>query len=71
MIATNVKGSSEESSVGNGAIIFSTPDKPYNLMEETTQRTKSSLGLKWTAGADNGNPITSYKISRAIENGSF
>lgn len=35
VIATNVKGDSEESLVGNGATIITSPDAPINFVEDT------------------------------------
>ena len=40
-IATNVKGDSEESDPGTGAVIISNPDPPVNLVENYSQRTAS------------------------------
>jgi len=47
VIATNLYGDSVESDEGNGAVITTTPDAPINLIENTSQRTKSTLGLTW------------------------
>jgi hypothetical protein len=35
VIATNVKGDSQESLVGDGATIITAPDAPVNLIENT------------------------------------
>lgn len=48
VVATNVYGSSRVSNEGNGAIITTTPDSPLNLAEDTSRRTKSTLGLTWS-----------------------
>jgi hypothetical protein len=72
VIATNLYGDSTESSEGNGAVITTTPDAPINLVENTAQRTKSTLGLTWSEGAFNGGAtIIDYRISMAIQGGSF
>jgi hypothetical protein len=72
VIATNLYGDSTESTEGNGAIITTTPDAPINLVENTAQRTKSTLGLTWSEGAFNGGAtIIDYRISMAESGGSF
>jgi hypothetical protein len=43
--AANVKGLSEQSAEGNGALIRTFPDAPVNLREDETQRSYSSLGI--------------------------
>lgn len=59
--AINSKGESSESNAGTGAYMLTVPDSPVNLIENTSQRTVSSLGIQWTAGAsDGGSPIIDY-----------
>jgi len=66
VVATNLYGDSTESSEGNGAVITTSPDAPVNLAENTSQRTKSTLGLTWSAGSSNGGAsIIDYRISMA------
>jgi hypothetical protein len=66
VIATNVKGDSQDSQVGNVATIISAPDAPINLAENTSQRTPTNLGLVWSEGASNGGaPVTEYRIDYA------
>jgi len=66
VIATNLYGDSAESTEGNGAVITTTPDAPTTLAENTSQRTKSTLGLTWSAGSSNGGAsIIDYRISMA------
>lgn len=48
VLATNIYGNSQVSSEGNGAIITTTPDAPIDLAENTSLRTKSTLGLTWS-----------------------
>lgn len=43
--AENIMGSSGNSSPGGGAFIITKPDAPVNLLEDTAQRTASTLGL--------------------------
>jgi len=72
VIATNLYGDSTESSEGNGAVITTSPDAPTSLVENTSQRTKSALGLTWSAGSSNGGAtIIDYRISMAESGGSF
>lgn len=66
VIASNIKGASEPSEKGNGASIINRPDSPYNLVEDMSEKTKSTIGLTWTEGAYNGgSPIIDYRISMA------
>ena len=66
LIAINIKGSSIESGSGNGATIITKPGVPLLLAEVTDQRTKSTLGLTWNAGAsDGGSVVIDYRISIA------
>jgi hypothetical protein len=67
VIATNSKGSSTESSTGSGATIITVPDAPISLLEDTSQRTISDLGITWSDGAsDGGSPIIDYRVSVAV-----
>lgn len=66
VIATNVKGDSLESQPGSGAIIITRPDSPINLLEDTSQRTKSALAITWEAAAYDGlSPVIDYSINMA------
>jgi len=68
----NLYGSSLESSTGNGAIITTTPDSPINLAEDTSLRTKSTLGLTWSkADFIGGAEIIDYRINIASSGGSY
>lgn len=72
MIATNVKGDSIESQSGDGAIIITRPDAPINLLEDTSQRTKSTLAVTWEPAAYDGlSAVIDYTISIAEQGGSF
>ena len=72
VVATNLYGSSLVSNEGNGAIITTTPDSPINLTEDTSLRTKSTLGLSWSQAAFNGGAaIIDYRISIAQVGGSY
>jgi hypothetical protein len=57
VIATNIYGDSLSSEEGNGAYITTTPDSPTDLIEDYSQRTKSTLGLSWTAPVFTGGDI--------------
>jgi len=66
VVATNNYGNSLVSTEGNGAIITTTPDSPINLAEDTSLRTKSTLGLTWSqAEFTGGAVIIDYRISIA------
>lgn len=72
VIATNLYGDSLESLEGNGAIITVTPDKPINLAEDYSQRTKSTIGLTWEqAPFIGGAVIEDFRISIAEQGGAF
>ena len=45
--ATNIKGDSLYSEIGNGGTIITIPFKPVNLVEDYTERTPTTLGLAW------------------------
>lgn len=47
VVATNVKGDSVASIEGSDSLVITSPDAPLNLVEDTSQRTSSSLGLTW------------------------
>jgi hypothetical protein len=60
----NSYGDSFESTSGNGAIIYTVPDAPYGLLEDTAYRTFDQLRITWTAGAANGGTsVLHYRIS--------
>lgn len=64
VVATNIKGSSSESSIGSGALVITNPDVPVSLAEDTAERTVSTLGLTWSAGTSNGgSAILDYRIN--------
>lgn len=70
--ATNVKGDSEVSEPGNGGVIITYPDAPYNLVEDMSTKSPTSIGLQWTEGTSNGgSTIIRYKVSYAINGGSY
>jgi len=47
MSATNAYGTSVYSDPGNGAILYTIPDPPFSLVEETGYRTATTLGFSW------------------------
>jgi len=64
--AINAYGFSTVSAAGNGAIITTTPGAPYLLTEVVASRTKSTLGLSWTApDSIDGVVIIDYKVNVA------
>lgn len=72
VLATNIKGDSIESDVGTGATIITTPSIPLSLLEDTSLRTDTSLGLTWTTSSSDGySPILDYRINIAADGGSF
>jgi hypothetical protein len=72
VIAINAYGSSSESAAGNGAIITTTPGAPTSLTEVVAERTKSTLGLSWTAPVFTGGAvIIDYRINIAEQGKSY
>jgi hypothetical protein len=72
VIATNIYGDSLESLEGNGAVITTTPDAPIDLFENYIERTKSTLGLIWSAAPfDGGAVIEDFRISMAVQGEEF
>jgi hypothetical protein len=66
VIATNVKGDSLESPIGNGATVITSPDAPVNLLENTAFRNPTTLGLTWSEGLNNGGAtVTEYRVNLA------
>jgi hypothetical protein len=64
--AVNSIGTSEYSSIGNGAIISMSfaPDAPITLARDEVLTTRTQLGLTWANGASNGGqPILDYSVS--------
>ena len=62
--ATNVIGTTEFSSEGNGAIMLTSPDAPINLANVPEITTGSQIGLVWEDGAiDGGADVIDYKIT--------
>jgi len=61
-----------ESSTGNGAVLITSPDAPNNIIEDSTLRTKSSLGLTWNQPTFNGgSKILDYTVSISQDNTNF
>jgi hypothetical protein len=68
--ASNVKGESVHSLLGNGAIIIAVPDAPILLTEDDALRTSTTLGLTWSPGADDGSlTLIDYKITVQSQSG--
>jgi len=64
--ATNVVGDSSESTEGNGATLLTYPDAPVNLADDSATTSSTTIGLTWSAGAENGgSPVIDYRISYA------
>lgn len=47
LTATNAYGTSIYSFAGNGAILYTIPDAPTDLVEDIQYRTASTLGFVW------------------------
>ena len=72
VVAINAYGDSSASDAGNGAIITTSPDAPTSLTEVYEQRTKSTIGLAWTAPVFKGGAvIDEYRVSYAVQGQAF
>jgi hypothetical protein len=64
VVSYNFYGYSQESSIGNGAVILTYPDAPINVAETVSERSASTISLTWTNGAANGGaPVLDYRIT--------
>ena len=64
VVAYNVYGDSDESPVGNGAIILTSPDPPVNLAEVVALRAADSITVSWEDGiSDGGDSVVDYRLS--------
>jgi hypothetical protein len=61
--ATNVKGSSTVSNLGDGGFIVTFADPPTNFVEDLTVKSPSTIGLDWTEAPFNGGEsVDNYRI---------
>lgn len=60
--ASNLYGTSLYSNAGNGAILYTVPDAPTNVIEDLTYRTASTLGFSWETTFIGGTPIIDFTI---------
>jgi hypothetical protein len=64
--ATNAKGRSSTSSAGNDGIIITYPDPPISILEDTSTKTPTSIGMTWSEGPSNGGEtVDDYRINIA------
>lgn len=62
--ARNIKGWSEYSAAGSGALIFTVPDAPINVRNVPTLTDADTIGLLWDLGSESGGtPVIDYTIS--------
>jgi hypothetical protein len=67
-----VIGTSQDSPVGNGAVIVTNPDAPLNLADVPLVTSGTQIGLSWTDGlANGGGAVLDYRISSAEITGSY
>jgi len=70
--AANLFGQSEFSASGNGAIYYTAPDAPVNLIEDRTGKLSDTLNLVWLDGpSDGGQPVQDYRVSLREQGGAF
>lgn len=52
--------------------MLTVPDAPFNVVEVISLRTATTIGLSWTAGANNGGSVViDYTVSFDQGNGTF
>lgn len=60
---TNFYGTSQESAIGNGAILVNGPTQPLDFQEDRSLTTGYTIGLSWIEGTDNGGtPVLDYAV---------
>lgn len=71
--ATNVVGSSNDSTEGNGAVILTNPDAAHTLANDATVTSATKIKITWLEGAaDGGTPVIDYRITyKEVGAGSF
>lgn len=63
VIAVNdTGGASKPSSVSNTVVPFTLPGRPTNLQATTVPTARGTVALAWSAPAENGRPITRYRV---------
>jgi hypothetical protein len=61
--AINDYGESVTSPVGDGAVILTAPDAPYDLAEDATVTDSTQIKITWSAGFTNGgSPVIDYQV---------
>ena len=72
VLAYNLYGDSDESAVGNGAVILTFPDPQINLQEEIAYRSATSITFSWSLGAANGGAeVLDFRIYYEHTNGEW
>jgi hypothetical protein len=68
----NVIGESEMSAEGSGASIFVpvVPEAPINMVEISSEVTKTTASFAWSDGANGGKPILDYMVEYDLADGS-
>lgn len=62
--ATNLYGTSDHSTLGNGAVIVTVPDSPRNVANNPAVTSTNKIGIVFDAGfSDGGLPVLDYRIS--------
>ena len=62
--AINKFGTSQESAVGNGAIIPTTPGKPTDLQKDDSRTNSTSITFTWSEPDDGGLSILNYSVEK-------
>jgi len=71
VLAVNAYGDSLESAEGNGAVILTYPGAPLDILEVEADRSRSSLGISWTAPFAGGDTTLDYRVNIREQGGTF
>lgn len=64
VVAVNDKGAGSEVSQPSGTVVpYNKPAKPRNISSATVGDTKGAVRVTWGTPADNGRPISGYKVT--------
>ena len=63
VVATNYRGSSPESTVGNGAVILTVPAAPTNLRNDPSVTMGDRIGLLWDVSSfESGSSVIDFRV---------
>ena len=72
VLATNLVGSSDYSTLGNAGTLFTVPGAPLSLTSNAASTTQTQVGLSWYEGlSDGGDDVIDYRLWVKIEDGAY